>query len=75
VASSLHRLEELDLLAGGERDHRLAQPGTVPICRRPRRFCFGFTVRTRTPTTVTLNSASTACLIWNLFASRATANV
>src|SRR5918992_464771 len=51
------------------------QPGTMPSVRRPRRFCFGRTDTTRTLSTVTLNSDSTADLMRNLFASRATANV
>src|SRR5438445_8918854 len=42
------------------------QPGTVPRVLRPRRFCLGWTASTRTRRTSTLNSASTAALIWNL---------
>src|SRR5687768_6975504 len=44
------------------------QPGTVPIVLRPRRFCLDWTLTTRTSRTVTLNSASTAALMRNLFA-------
>src|SRR5688572_16635713 len=51
------------------------QPGTTPSVLRPRRFCLERTLTTRTSRTVTLNSASTAALMRNLFASRATANV